>query len=208
MIKDIRLLILATIPLLFNVGCSLTTLENPLVNPDAAKPVPKIYGEFQKKGTKDGALARLRIEPATDEFPKGFLFISDLEKPKQQKLVSFLEPVGEYFILHTMINKDKKKHKPFISDQQKWNEDDILGYLIIGLKIDDKSIQAAMIDQKFIQKEFEEKRIKGRVESTGDDSKSKSIVITESTPELKKYFAKHIEKGLFKEPTDVWIRVE
>lgn len=63
-------------------GCTIPTIQEPLVNPSESKPFPKLHGAYRTTDCPDNIVHYAHVGPAGDNYPDGFLPIISVSQPK------------------------------------------------------------------------------------------------------------------------------
>lgn len=200
-------------------GCTVPVAEHPLVDPADASTFPELHGVYRADDDADTFGQFVHIGSAGDGFPAGFVRIISVYQPKDAThalrsttYIGFVERIGQAHILHLPGPKSGKlddQHKVW---DEKWNPDQLAGYLLVRLTPRDGGVDMSALNVEFIKKQIEEQKLAGRVEVEQSQSDGteviKSITITAETDELRAFFERHIDVELFDDPHWRYARVE
>jgi len=200
-------------------GCALDTLKHPLVDPAEAKPMPELYGVYRTTEFKEGFLNYVHVATAGGDYPPGFLRGVLVGQPRDPKtpvtvrgFVGFIEPLGRYHILHCPFPQEGVlEDQPKISSPPNWKRQDVTGYMAIRLEIGKESVEASGLNREFIVNQIRSGKLAGEVHmgehpKTGEPRVS-NVSITAKQKELRAFFEKHMDAGLFQETSQTYRRI-
>jgi hypothetical protein len=204
-------------------GCTIPELKHPLVKPEDAKTCLQLYGVYRSTDCPDNIVVYEHVGPAGDDFPEGFLRFISVSQPKDYKTplksesyIGFVEQIGKDYILQIPVHKQAEKF-----EQQgtawggKWDAEQVAGYIVVRLSIREGVVEMSALNNEFVEESIETKQLAGQVmqekvkrEDGSVEIGEKTIYIAAETAELRKFFARHIDGGLFDKPDWKYTRVK
>ncbi|MEX0717640.1 MAG: hypothetical protein WD066_13690 [Planctomycetaceae bacterium] len=200
-------------------GCTIPTVENPLVAPADAKPLPSLHGVYRSTDCPDNLVNYAHIGPAGDGYPASFLRIVVVSQPKDQtalgfsSYIGFVEPIGKHHVLHIPWSKTEVPDEQRTNWNQNWEDDQVAGYMVMRLSVAPDDVEMSDLNDDFVEQQIAAKKIDGRVTRKAgerDDAEpgNKTITITADTDDLRKFFTRHIDGELFNESRWKFTRVK
>jgi len=203
-----RWLIWGLLPLLCGaVGCAIPVSKHPLVDPAEAKSFPELHGAYRfenPQASADEPPGYLHVGGAGEEFPSGFLrivFVGQAESElKLQKLIGFVEKIGENYILHLPeTDRDEDSEDPEDPWQEGWDAGRVKFYHLGRISVEEGKLYLTSLNSDFLVTEIEAGRLGGEVTRMEDqDKRPTSIHIIAETPQLRTFFEQHAGGELFR----------
>jgi hypothetical protein len=206
-------------------GCA--NFQHPLVEPAKAKQEPSLYGayRFDKLGEEDWEEAKAihfaHIGKAPKGFPDGFVQLVVISHPEKShnvmgeaRLIGFVEPLGEHYILHIPLHADEKEIERTNSNWSiPWDEAKVTGYAMARITKSKDGLVFAGFDPKFLEDRIKEGKLKGEIREEHAkalhgllDLKLTSPTVTAEAKELRAFIEANLESKLF-QPSQRAVRI-
>ena len=211
---------LACVLLLVCVGCTVPTLENPLVDPSQARAFPGLLGAYRTDDCPDNIVHYAHVGPAGDGYPDGFIRIISVSQPRDaetalrsEAYVGFVVPIGGFYILHIPLSKATNVDGGLTISDQNWDRNQIAGYFVLRLLAGPDGIEMSGLNEHFIAEQIAKSRLAGRVTQPTVERDGvvevgeRVITITADEDELRQFFTRHVDGDLFRDPDWKFTRV-